>query len=57
MPEPISKSMKQKYKGLKENPVILIEKKIYEHQKTKEKKKILQNSWFFRGHPFVLHKA
>ena len=49
--------MKQKYKELKENPAILIEKKIYEHQNTKEKKKILQNIWLFRGHPFVLHPA
>ena len=55
--EPITKCMKHKYKGLKENPVILIEKKIYEHQKTKKIKKILQNALLFRGHLFVLHEA
>ena len=49
--------MKHKYKGLQENPVIIIEKKIYEYQKTKKIKKILQNAWLFRGHPFVLHKV
>jgi hypothetical protein len=49
--------MKRKYKVLKENPVLLKEKEIYEHQKTKKRKKILQNAWLFRGHPFVLHKA
>ena len=31
--------MKHKYKGLKENPVIFIEKKIYKHQIQRRKKK------------------
>ena len=39
--EPKTKSMRHKYKGFKENPVILTEKKIYEHQNTKKINKIL----------------
>jgi hypothetical protein len=39
--EPKTKSMGHKYKGYKENPLILTEKKIYEHQNTKKIKKIL----------------
>ena len=53
----ITKSMKHKYKGLKENPLILTGKKIYEYQNTKKIKKILWNAWLFRGHPFVQHPA
>ena len=49
--------MKQKSKGFKGNPIRLKGKKIYQHQKTKKIKKILQNAWLFRGHPFVLHPA
>ena len=30
------KSMRHKYKGFKENPLILTEQKIYEHQNTKK---------------------
>ena len=32
--------MKHKHKGFKENPVILIEKDTYKHQKTKKIKKV-----------------
>ena len=49
--------MRHIYKGFKENPLILTEKKIYEHQNTKEIKKILWGAWLFRGHPFILHPA
>ena len=33
--------MRHKYKGFKDNPLILTEKKIYEHQNKKKIKKIL----------------
>jgi hypothetical protein len=36
-----NKIYEAKYKGFKENPVILKGKKIYKHQKTKRIKKIL----------------
>ena len=49
--------MKHKYKGFKENQVILKRKKIYKHQKTKKIKKVLPNAWLFIAHPFVFHKA
>jgi hypothetical protein len=38
--EPISKSMKHKYKGFKDNPLLLTETKIHEHQNKKKIKKI-----------------
>ena len=54
--EPITTSMTHKYIGLKENPVILIERKILKTQDTKKIKQILQNSWLLGGHTFVSHK-
>ena len=55
--EPITKSMKHKYKGLKEGTSINKENKMYRHQNTKKTKKIQQISWLFRVNPFVLHPA
>ena len=49
--------MKHKSKGFEENPVIWKGKKIYKHQKLKKIKKVLQNAWQFRGHPFFMHTA
>ena len=49
--------MRHKYKGFKGNVLEIIEKKMYKDQNTKKIKKIYKNSWLFRGHPYVLHKA
>jgi hypothetical protein len=41
--------MKHKYKGLKENPVISIEKKIYKDKNTKGKRKSYKMHGFLEG--------
>jgi hypothetical protein len=50
--EPITKSMKHKYKGLKENKLINKGRKCIN---IKILRKIKQILWLFRGNPFVLH--
>ena len=43
--------MRHNYKGFKENPLILTEKKIYEHQNTKKINKSYEIHGPGRGHP------